>query len=219
MTSPSATPPGCAAAPDFRFPDGESLLDQQQRVSAALQDIHRVGPLPALAVCHGGSIRVMLCLRRPPRAGRVPRVQGAERGGGIAVRRLPVAAFVALVIATVGAFFVTQHLKVTHAADRGITRRRARRPSTPSAAGRAVRKNHLGVRVPVSFRRTRISFYLLHRADDVDVYIVDQDGVTTVDTLASGRHMAINSASSSPGTGGSPTAASPPMARITSACR
>jgi broad specificity phosphatase PhoE len=28
-------------------------------------DIHAAGPLPALAVCHGGSIRVMLCLRDP----------------------------------------------------------------------------------------------------------------------------------------------------------
>jgi probable phosphoglycerate mutase len=52
------------AGADFRFPDGESLLEQQQRVSAALQDI-RGGPLPALVVCHGGSIRVMLCATDP----------------------------------------------------------------------------------------------------------------------------------------------------------
>ena len=32
---------------------------------ASLTDIHRVGPLPALAVCHGGSIRVMLALKDP----------------------------------------------------------------------------------------------------------------------------------------------------------
>jgi broad specificity phosphatase PhoE len=50
---------------EFRFPEGESLLDQQQRVTSALQDIHRAGPLPALAVCHGGSIRVMLSLADP----------------------------------------------------------------------------------------------------------------------------------------------------------
>jgi probable phosphoglycerate mutase len=50
---------------DFRFPGGESLLDQQQRVTAALRDIHRAGILPALVVCHGGSIRVMLCARDP----------------------------------------------------------------------------------------------------------------------------------------------------------
>jgi broad specificity phosphatase PhoE len=53
------------AGDQFRFPDGESLLDQQQRVTAALRDIHRAGALPALVVCHGGSIRVMLCARDP----------------------------------------------------------------------------------------------------------------------------------------------------------
>jgi probable phosphoglycerate mutase len=51
--------------PAFRFPGGESLRDQQRRVTAALRDIHAHGPLPALAVCHGGSIRVMLALRDP----------------------------------------------------------------------------------------------------------------------------------------------------------
>jgi broad specificity phosphatase PhoE len=49
----------------FRFPDGESLLEHQQRVTASLRDIHARGPLPALAVCHGGSIRVMLARRDP----------------------------------------------------------------------------------------------------------------------------------------------------------
>jgi broad specificity phosphatase PhoE len=49
----------------WRFPEGESLLEQQLRVTAALTDIHANGPLPALAVCHGGSIRVMLCAADP----------------------------------------------------------------------------------------------------------------------------------------------------------
>lgn len=49
----------------FRFPGGESLLEQQQRVSAALDGIERQGELPALVVCHGGSIRVILCLSDP----------------------------------------------------------------------------------------------------------------------------------------------------------
>jgi broad specificity phosphatase PhoE len=53
------------AGAGFRFPGGESLLDQQERVIAALEDIHATGELPALVVCHGGSIRVMLCLRDP----------------------------------------------------------------------------------------------------------------------------------------------------------
>jgi broad specificity phosphatase PhoE len=47
----------------WRFPGGESLVEHQQRVVASLLDIHRSCPLPALVVCHGGSIRVMLCLR------------------------------------------------------------------------------------------------------------------------------------------------------------
>jgi broad specificity phosphatase PhoE len=47
----------------FRFPGGESLLEQQTRVTDALAEIHRTAALPALVVCHGGSIRVMLCAR------------------------------------------------------------------------------------------------------------------------------------------------------------
>jgi broad specificity phosphatase PhoE len=50
---------------DFRFPGGESLLEQQERVTAALDDVEASGELPALVVCHGGSIRVVLCLRDP----------------------------------------------------------------------------------------------------------------------------------------------------------
>jgi broad specificity phosphatase PhoE len=53
------------AGEGFRFPGGESLRDQMNRVSAALDDIRRTRSLPALVVCHGGSIRVMLCLRDP----------------------------------------------------------------------------------------------------------------------------------------------------------
>jgi broad specificity phosphatase PhoE len=53
------------AGADFRFPGGESLLEQQERVASALDDVERDGELPALVVCHGGSIRVVLCLRDP----------------------------------------------------------------------------------------------------------------------------------------------------------
>jgi broad specificity phosphatase PhoE len=49
----------------FRFPGGESLREQQDRVSAALADVNASGELPALVVCHGGSIRVMLCRDDP----------------------------------------------------------------------------------------------------------------------------------------------------------
>ena len=50
-----------AAGEDVRFPEGESLREQADRVAAALEDIRAAGPLPALVICHGGSIRVALC--------------------------------------------------------------------------------------------------------------------------------------------------------------
>ena len=51
--------------PAFQFPGGESLADQQRRVLAALRDFRARGPLPALAVCHSGSMRVVLALEHP----------------------------------------------------------------------------------------------------------------------------------------------------------
>jgi probable phosphoglycerate mutase len=53
------------AGESFRFPGGESLAEQRERVSAAVGDVRRSGAVPALVVCHGGSIRVMLSLRDP----------------------------------------------------------------------------------------------------------------------------------------------------------
>ena len=53
------------AGEEFRFPGGESLREQQDRVMDALGDIHETGRLPALVVCHGGSIRAVLCKRDP----------------------------------------------------------------------------------------------------------------------------------------------------------
>jgi broad specificity phosphatase PhoE len=53
------------AGPGWRFPDGESLAEQQQRVMACLEEIRRTADPPVLAVCHGGSIRVVLCARDP----------------------------------------------------------------------------------------------------------------------------------------------------------
>lgn len=40
----------------FRFPGGESLAEHHARVTAALRDVG-AGPLPALVICHGGTIR------------------------------------------------------------------------------------------------------------------------------------------------------------------
>ncbi len=48
------------AGAGFRFPGGESLREQMDRVVAALDDVKRQGALPALVVCHGGAVRVAL---------------------------------------------------------------------------------------------------------------------------------------------------------------
>ena len=48
------------AGESFRFPGGESLLEQQERVIAALVDITQRGELPALVICHRGVIRAAL---------------------------------------------------------------------------------------------------------------------------------------------------------------
>jgi broad specificity phosphatase PhoE len=48
----------------FRFPGGESLVEHQRRALAALTDV-RVGPMPALVVCHGGTIRAIAAASHP----------------------------------------------------------------------------------------------------------------------------------------------------------
>ena len=53
------------AGEEFRFPGGESLREQADRTLAGLEDVRATGRLPALVVCHGGSIRVFLCSRDP----------------------------------------------------------------------------------------------------------------------------------------------------------
>ena len=52
------------AGEGFRFPDGESLVEHMERTAAALADVEE-GPLPALVVCHGGTIRVAQAARDP----------------------------------------------------------------------------------------------------------------------------------------------------------
>jgi broad specificity phosphatase PhoE len=52
-----------SADPTFRFPGGESVAEQTARVSAALADV-AAGPLPALVVTHGGSIRAVGAIAR-----------------------------------------------------------------------------------------------------------------------------------------------------------
>jgi hypothetical protein len=98
--------------------------------------------------------------------------------------RLPVVGFLALVAATVAAFFIVQHLKVSLPLISGVT------PPTPAEinplSGRSCVDPVRGKRIgPAS----EISFYLLHASDRVDVYIVDQSGTHTIATLASNRFM------------------------------
>lgn len=106
------------------------------------------------------------------------------------MRRWPVAAFVALAVATIAAFFITQHLKVTTPL---LTGAPAPYPAAinPVAGRVCLRRNHTGQLVPVSFKRTKVSFYLLNQADNVNVYILNSDGVIVRELPGSGVHMAI----------------------------
>ena len=76
------------------------------------------------------------------------------------MRRLPLAAFAVLAVATVGAFFITQHLKVTTPLISAVS---------PPTAPVIVPDGGS----PTCPDATTISFYLLHRADNVNVYVVN----------------------------------------------
>jgi hypothetical protein len=93
-------------------------------------------------------------------------------------------AFLALVVATVAAFFIAQHIKVSTPL---ISGQPAPFPATINP-GTGVACYDPALRERVDYRRTSISFYLLHASDRVDVYIVDQGGAR-VATLARGRFM------------------------------
>jgi len=82
--------------PRFAFPGGESFAEQEERVSAAIEEIE-LGELPAIVVCHGMVIRAALARRaghaikrfeRVPNAALVPldpvEAESAEVGGGAA---------------------------------------------------------------------------------------------------------------------------------------
>jgi probable phosphoglycerate mutase len=63
--APEAFDAFAAADPGFAFPGGESFAEQEDRVEAALADVED-GPLPALVVCHGMTIRAAMHRRRRP---------------------------------------------------------------------------------------------------------------------------------------------------------
>jgi broad specificity phosphatase PhoE len=61
---PEAWEASFGAGSEFRFPGGESLAEHGERVEAGLADVAR-GALPALVICHGGTIRRVLAARLP----------------------------------------------------------------------------------------------------------------------------------------------------------
>lgn len=103
------------------------------------------------------------------------------------MKRLPVIAFALLALATVAAFFIIQHLKVTTPLIAGNP---DPFPSVidPVNGPTCTVRMPSGQVAPVSFRRTTISFYLLYRSDVVEVYVVDRAGAI-VDTLSRGVFM------------------------------
>ena len=93
--------------------------------------------------------------------------------------RLSTGAFALLVAATIGAFFVTQHLKVTTPLIQGF----------PRPVPGVINPLH---GVPCIDGRnsgsTTISFWLQHRGDEADVYVVDAND-NIVRTVATDRQM------------------------------
>lgn len=99
------------------------------------------------------------------------------------MRRLPFAAFLVLVAATIAAFFIIQHLKVSTPLISGVTSPAPAEinPLSDGTCYDPLRRERIG---PSS----QISFYLLHASDKVDVYIVNgSDKLIT--TLARDRFM------------------------------
>lgn len=98
--------------------------------------------------------------------------------------RLPSIAFASLVLATVAAFFITQHLKVSTPLLAGF-------PRPVPAAIDPVRGTYCydpAVGKTLNYRQMTISFYLQNQSDSVDVWVTDSHE-RRVATLASGTYM------------------------------
>jgi FlgD Ig-like domain len=98
-----------------------------------------------------------------------------------ATTRLSIVAFGALVVASIAAFFVTQHLKVTTPLVQG----------NPSPVPGVINPVHPVQCGKFNTGSAMISFYLQNHSDDVDVYVVAANG-KVVRTVASDRHMRKN---------------------------
>lgn len=119
--------------------------------------------------------------RGAPGGGSSGSASQAGAGGSLVGR----AVFAALVVAMIGAFFISQHLKVTTPFISGVAGPVP--PAINPVAGPTSCRNPSTSR-DVSERSTTVSFYILHRVDDVDVYVVNQSD-TTVRTVASDVFM------------------------------
>ena len=107
------------------------------------------------------------------------------------MRRLPVAAFIALAIATVGAFFLVQKIKVSTPFIAGLPAPHPTQINPVSGGTCAIPSGKLHRPRPTDFRQMKISFLLLNKADDVTVAMVDGAG-HVVDTVARSVPMSIN---------------------------
>src|SRR5689334_5388076 len=100
----------------------------------------------------------------------------------MATTRLSLVAFAGLVAASIAAFFVTQHLKVTTPLIAGgLGAPRPVPPVIDPLHGVPCGKYNSG--------STTISFYLQHRSDDVIVSVVSAADDAVVRTVADARHM------------------------------
>jgi hypothetical protein len=102
------------------------------------------------------------------------------------VKRFPLIVFVALIGATVAAFFIAQHLKVATPLIAGAPQPD---PATINPVAGGTCYDPLDHR-DRDYRTTSLTFFLLHESDHVDVYIVTPSG-DRVATLARDRFMRV----------------------------
>src|SRR5262249_6340069 len=101
--------------------------------------------------------------------------------------RAPVAVFGVLVAATVAAFFVIQHLKVTTPIYGGYPNPVPSAINPLGTSGSCGARRRLVGGAPLSYRPTYISFYIF-KADEINLYVVNSQGAI-VDTVADSFHM------------------------------
>jgi len=103
------------------------------------------------------------------------------------MKRLPAIVFAVVALATVGAFYLTQHLKVSNPLINGSPR--ADPPAiNPLAAGVCQDLEHNYV----SFRATKVGFFLQRTASVVDVYVLNAARQRVATASGSGRNMTLN---------------------------